>query len=176
MTRRRHPQYPPPPGRRVERSTAFVRFCQMYALCAARPAPPVPRYQHGLAHGGPGVVRLFAIRPSPEPSWSSRDASKTLPRRSRDALRSLVALPTSFSCSPGRFSSENGAQIVSKRRSHLTKIGRRPRSESQFARFSTGPLRSCIIPRTGKSCKSLVRVIKFEGVAFAPRALECDRN
>ena len=45
VNRRRRCQYPPPPGRRVKRGAAFVRFCQMYALCAARPAPPVPRHR-----------------------------------------------------------------------------------------------------------------------------------
>ena len=37
-------------------------------------------------------------------------------------------------------------------------------------------LRCFIFPCFGKSCKSLVRVIKFEGVASSPRALNCERN
>ena len=37
-------------------------------------------------------------------------------------------------------------------------------------------LRCFIFPCFGKSRKSLVRVIKFEGVASSPRALNCERN
>ena len=40
----------------------------MYALCAARPAPPVPRYQPTLGHFGPTVDRLwFEVLPSGRP-------------------------------------------------------------------------------------------------------------
>ena len=51
-----------------------------------------------------------------------QDAILELPRRSRDALRCLVALPTSYSCPPGRFWIDNGAKMVSERSSHPSQI------------------------------------------------------
>ena len=44
-------------------------LCITRPACTALPADFGPRW----THGGPTVVRLFAVRPSPEPSWSSRD-------------------------------------------------------------------------------------------------------
>ena len=123
-------------------------------------------------------VVLFAMcppkcRPGPPktPPRRSRDAPETpsavswLFRRHCHALRDDFGVNTVPKWSP------NGAATHRK----LTSI-RRPRSESKFACFPTGPLRSYISLQIQKSYKSLVRVIKLEGVAFSPQALECDRN
>ena len=50
----------------------FVRFCR--SMQSAKQYPPTRfRFTDRLwTHGGPTVVRLFAIRPSQMPSWSSR--------------------------------------------------------------------------------------------------------
>ena len=109
-------------------------------------------------------------------------APKTPPRRSRDApetpsavswlsRRHFHALWDDFGVKTVPKWSPNGASIHRK----FTSI-RRPRSESKFACFPTGPLRSYIFLQIRKSRKSLVRVINIEGVAFSPQALGCDRN
>ena len=152
----------------------ILSVCQMSVRCRSRRLPAAPHVSPTVkTHVRPTYYFL---------PCALQNAAPELPRRPRDApetpsavswlfRRHFHALRDDFGVKTVPKWSPNGATTHRK----FTSI-RRPRSESKFACFPTGPLRSCIFLPTGKSCKSLVRVIKFEGVAFSLQAVECDRN